>query len=76
VPEDFRFALKVPKTITHERRLKDVGDPLDWFLSDVGGLGAKLGPLMVSGTRQVRRVGKAPIRSKFVHGFRQRRREP
>jgi uncharacterized protein YecE (DUF72 family) len=47
VPEDFRFAVKVPKAITHERRLKDVGDLLDQFLSEAGGLGAKLGPLLV-----------------------------
>jgi uncharacterized protein YecE (DUF72 family) len=47
VPEDFRFAVKVPKAITHERRLKDVDDVLDRFLSEVGGLGSKLGPLLV-----------------------------
>ncbi|KFG70818.1 hypothetical protein JH26_01870 [Microvirga sp. BSC39] len=47
VPEDFRFAVKVPKAITHERRLKDVGDLLDRFLSEVSGLGSKLGPLLV-----------------------------
>lgn len=47
VPEGFRFAVKVPKAITHERRLKDVGDLLDRFLSEVGGLGSKLGPLLV-----------------------------
>jgi uncharacterized protein YecE (DUF72 family) len=47
VPEDLRFAVKVPKAITHERRLKDVGDLLDRFLSEAGGLGSKLGPLLV-----------------------------
>jgi uncharacterized protein YecE (DUF72 family) len=47
VPEDFRFAVKVPKVITHERRLKDVSDLLARFLSEVGGLGSKLGPLLV-----------------------------
>jgi uncharacterized protein YecE (DUF72 family) len=47
VPEDFRFAVKVPKAITHERRLKDVGNLLDRFLSEVSGLGSKLGPLLV-----------------------------
>ncbi len=47
VPESFRFAVKIPKAITHERRLKDVGDLLDRFLSEVGGLGPKLGPLLV-----------------------------
>ncbi|MBL0402655.1 DUF72 domain-containing protein [Microvirga aerilata] len=47
VPEDFRFAVKIPKTITHERRLRDVTDILDRFLSEVSGLGPKLGPLLV-----------------------------
>jgi uncharacterized protein YecE (DUF72 family) len=47
VPKDFRFAVKVPKDITHERRLKDVDDLLDRFLSEAGGLGPKLGPLLV-----------------------------
>jgi uncharacterized protein YecE (DUF72 family) len=47
VPEDFRFAVKVPKAITHERRLKDVGDILDRFLLEAGGLGPKLGLLLV-----------------------------
>src|SRR5918995_5885915 len=47
VPEDFRFAVKVPKTITHERRLKDADELLDRFLSEVGGLGPKLGPLLL-----------------------------
>jgi uncharacterized protein YecE (DUF72 family) len=47
VPESFRFAVKVPKAITHERRLKETGDLLDRFLSEVSGLGPKLGPLLV-----------------------------
>ncbi len=47
VPEDFRFAVKVPKSITHERRLKSAEDLLDRFLAEVSGLGAKLGPLLV-----------------------------
>jgi len=47
VPEEFRFAVKIPKAITHERRLKDTDDLLDHFLSEVAGLGPKLGPLLV-----------------------------
>jgi uncharacterized protein YecE (DUF72 family) len=47
VPKDFRFAAKVPKVITHERRLKDVRESLDRFLAEVSGLGAALGPLLV-----------------------------
>jgi uncharacterized protein YecE (DUF72 family) len=47
VPEDFRFAVKVPKAITHERRLMNIDDLLDRFLSEAGGLGPKLGPLLI-----------------------------
>ena len=47
VPERFRFAVKVPRAITHERRLTDVGSLVDRFLSEVDGLGPRLGPLLV-----------------------------
>jgi uncharacterized protein YecE (DUF72 family) len=47
VPENFRFAVKVPKAITHELRLKDADDLLHRFLLEVSGLGPKLGPLLV-----------------------------
>ena len=47
VPAHFRFAVKVPKEITHRRRLADVDEPLERFLSEAGALGEKLGPLLV-----------------------------
>jgi|SRR6187402_1991116 len=47
VPADFRFAVKIPKTITHERKLVDCADPLTRFLAAVGGLGPKLAILLV-----------------------------
>jgi uncharacterized protein YecE (DUF72 family) len=47
VPKDFRFAVKIPKAITHEHRLKDTDTLLDRFLSEAGGLGPKLGPLLI-----------------------------
>lgn len=47
VPDRFRFAVKMPKAITHERRLVDVSDLLERFLAEAGGLGAKLGPVLV-----------------------------
>ncbi|MBZ9796949.1 DUF72 domain-containing protein [Mesorhizobium sp. ES1-4] len=47
VPEHFRFAVKVPKAITHERRLVDCGDLLESFLRQVEGLGGKLSVLLV-----------------------------
>jgi uncharacterized protein YecE (DUF72 family) len=46
-PEHFRFAVKVPREITHTRRLVDVEEPLSRFLSEAGELGPKLGPLLV-----------------------------
>lgn len=47
VPDDFRFAVKVPKAITHELRLREAGQKLQQFLGEVCGLGNKLGPLLV-----------------------------
>ena len=38
---DFRFVLKLPKSITHERRLADVDDPLRAFLGAIEPLGAR-----------------------------------
>lgn len=46
-PADFRFAVKVPKTITHEQRLVDIDAPLARFLDECAGLGPKLGPLLI-----------------------------
>jgi len=47
VPQDFRFAVKLPRTITHEARLRGVGGELDRFLGQVRGLGDKLGCLLI-----------------------------
>lgn len=47
VPDHFRFAVKVPKSITHEGRLRDVDKPLQRFLGEIAGLGPKLGPVLI-----------------------------
>ena len=47
VPEDFRFAVKLPKVITHESRLAGAVPALERFLEETSGLGAKLGPILV-----------------------------
>ena len=47
VPAHFRFAVKVPRRITHQCRLKDAGEPLERFLEECTGLGDRLGPLLV-----------------------------
>lgn len=46
-PADFRFAVKVPRSITHERRLADVDALVARFLDETGGLGGKRGPLLI-----------------------------
>jgi uncharacterized protein YecE (DUF72 family) len=46
-PADFRFSLKLPKAITHQRKLADVEEPLDEFLTGARLLGKKLGPILV-----------------------------
>lgn len=47
VPPAFRFSAKVPREITHLRRLRDYDGPLDRFLSEALALGDKLGPLLI-----------------------------
>ena len=47
VPASFRFSVKIPKTVTHGSRLKETGGLLDAFLAEAGGLGEKLGCLLV-----------------------------
>jgi len=47
VPDDFRFSAKLPKTITHERRLVDCADLLPDFLEQVAVLGEKLAILLI-----------------------------
>jgi len=46
-PAGFRFAVKLPRSITHDRKLREADEPLAQFLGEVAGLGDKLGPLLV-----------------------------
>jgi uncharacterized protein YecE (DUF72 family) len=45
-PEDFVFALKAHRRITHMGRLDGVDETLRWFLDGVGALGSRLGPVL------------------------------
>lgn len=47
VPDGFRFAVKLPKAVTHEKRLQDVDAELDRFITEAGALGPKLGWVLV-----------------------------
>jgi uncharacterized protein YecE (DUF72 family) len=46
-PADFRFSVKMPKTITHTAKLVNTGALQQTFLDQAQGLGEKLGPLLV-----------------------------
>jgi uncharacterized protein YecE (DUF72 family) len=46
-PDDFRFAVKLPRTITHELKLRRARLPLERFLEESAGLERKRGPLLV-----------------------------
>jgi len=62
VPRSFRFAVKMPKTISHERALLRSREPLERFLQEIAGLGRALGPLLLqlppSHAFHARRVGR------------------
>jgi uncharacterized protein YecE (DUF72 family) len=74
VPATFRFAVKVPRSITHERALRDPDEPLDAFLHQVRALGESLGPLLV----QLPPSGKfyVAVASAFLEALRMRHRGP
>lgn len=75
VPEGFSFSVKLPREITHVRRLQACGDLVSRFGDEVAGLGAKLGVILVQlppslafdrqdGEQvfvQLRKVSNAPI---------------
>ncbi len=69
-PAHFRFAVKLPKTITHERQLVDAMPSFDEFLAQVAGLGDRLGCLLVQ--LAPRLVFDASVLQRFLVGVRQR----
>jgi uncharacterized protein YecE (DUF72 family) len=47
VPSGFKFAVKLPKTISHQHKLVDCAPLLGPFLEEVGGLGDRLAVLLL-----------------------------
>jgi uncharacterized protein YecE (DUF72 family) len=47
VPPDFRFAVKLPRAITHAAKLVDCAPELSRFAGEIAGLGEKRGPVLV-----------------------------
>ena len=46
VPPAFLFVLKASQQITHRKRLKEAGEPLDYLLKTASVLGERLGPVL------------------------------
>ncbi len=47
VPENFQFSVKMPREITHKRRLVDFQGTLNRFLHEISALGEKRGPILI-----------------------------
>lgn len=61
VPDGFRFSVKLPRTITHERRLKGCEREIADFAAQVGELGVRLGPVLVQLPPSFAFPGSAPV---------------
>ena len=46
VPDNFTFAVKANRYITHMKKLKDPAEPVENFMESIAELGEKLGPLL------------------------------
>ena len=46
VPEDFRFAVKASRYITHQKKLRDPVQSIENFFDRIKGLDEKLGPIL------------------------------
>jgi uncharacterized protein YecE (DUF72 family) len=46
-PLDFRFAVKLPRAVTHDGELRRARVPLERFLAESSGLGSRRGPILV-----------------------------
>ena len=47
VPAGFRFALKASQRITHQKRLKDAGETVEYFFRTAAELGERRGPTLI-----------------------------
>jgi uncharacterized protein YecE (DUF72 family) len=70
VPDHFRFAVKVPRQITHECALFECQAPLERFTEEVTGLGSRLGVILVQLPPSL--VFEAPCAAAFFDELRMR----
>jgi uncharacterized protein YecE (DUF72 family) len=70
VPARFRFAVKIPRALTHDGELAPIPEVLDQFAAEVHGLGSKLGVLLVQLPPKL--AFEAPIARRFFRELRKR----
>ncbi len=68
VPDDFRFALKLPREITHDCRFHEADECLERFLHETDALGEKRGPILVQLPPSFE--FEAALVESFLEGFR------
>lgn len=66
-PAEFRFAVKAPRTVTHERRLVESDDLVRGFIEEIAPLGEKLGPVLIQLPPSLQFTSAA---AKFIAGWR------
>ncbi|MEN5418270.1 DUF72 domain-containing protein [Stenotrophomonas sp. TWI169] len=74
VPHDFRFTVKMPRSISHEQRLRGAGPLLDPFLATVEELGSRLGALLLQLPPSL--AYEPQHVEPFLHDLRRRTRRP
>jgi len=70
VPSGFRFAVKLPRGVTHERRLAGTMPEIADFLAETAGLGTARGPLLIQLPPSLAFQGRTVVR--FLEGLRRR----
>lgn len=70
VPENFRFSVKLPRSISHDARLQGTGALLDAFLAQAGALGTRLSCLLLQLPPSA--VFDAPVAARFFAMLRRR----
>ena len=68
VPAGFRFSAKIPREITHVRRLVDCGPLIERFVEGPAALGTRAGPLLVQMPPSL--AFDATVAARFLDAFR------
>src|SRR2546427_735374 len=68
-PADFTFTMKMPKRITHEKKLNGVAENLGWFYASAKELKEKAGPLVAQLPPSIKYDVHWSLMQDFVKGF-------